>query len=45
MADSRPASLVTGSATGIGRAEAVALAASGYNVAINYSRSFVLTVF
>ncbi len=39
MNDSRPAALVTGSATGIGRAEAVALAAAGYDVAINYSRS------
>lgn len=39
MADGRPASLVTGSATGIGRAEAVALAAAGYDVAINYATS------
>ena len=35
----RPAALVTGSATGIGRAEAVALARAGYDVAVNYSRS------
>ena len=39
MADGRPVSLVTGSATGIGRAEAIALAAAGYDVAVNYSRS------
>lgn len=39
MADSRPAALVTGSATGIGRAEAIALATAGYDVAVNYSRS------
>ncbi len=39
MTDGRPAALVTGSATGIGRAEAIALARAGYDVAINYSRS------
>lgn len=39
MADSRPVALVTGSPTGIGRAEAIALAAAGYDVAVNYSRS------
>jgi len=39
MADGRPVALVTGSATGIGRAEAVALAAAGHDVAVNYSRS------
>ena len=39
MAENRPAALVTGSATGIGRAEAIALAAAGYDVAVNYSRS------
>jgi 3-oxoacyl-[acyl-carrier protein] reductase len=31
--------LVTGASSGIGRAEAVALARAGYDVAINYSRS------
>ena len=31
--------LVTGAATGIGRAAAIALANAGYNVAINYSRN------
>jgi 3-oxoacyl-[acyl-carrier protein] reductase len=35
----RKAALVTGAATGIGRAAAIALAAAGYDVAINYSRS------
>ena len=39
MNQSRPAALVTGAATGIGRAAAVALASAGYDVAINYSRS------
>ena len=39
VAGSKPAALVTGSATGIGRAEAIALAAAGYDVAVNYSRS------
>lgn len=39
MADKKPAALVTGSATGIGRAEAVALAEAGYDVAVNFSRS------
>jgi 3-oxoacyl-[acyl-carrier protein] reductase len=38
-AQARPAALVTGAATGIGRSAAVALAAAGYDVAINYSRS------
>jgi 3-oxoacyl-[acyl-carrier protein] reductase len=33
------AALVTGSATGIGRAEALALAEAGYDVAVNYSSS------
>src|SRR5579871_5793742 len=39
MTQSKPAALVTGAATGIGRAAAVALAEAGYDVAINYSRS------
>ena len=39
MNGTRPAALVTGSATGIGRAEAIALARAGYDVAVNYSRS------
>ena len=39
MALSKPVALITGAATGIGRAAAVALAEAGYEVAINYSRS------
>jgi 3-oxoacyl-[acyl-carrier protein] reductase len=39
MAQDRPAALVTGSASGIGRAAALRLARAGYDVAINYSRS------
>src|SRR5215470_291336 len=39
MAPDRPAALVTGSASGIGRAAALRLARGGYDVAINYSRS------
>ena len=35
----RRVGLVTGSATGIGRSAALALARAGYDVAINYSRS------
>ena len=35
----RPAALVTGAATGIGRAIVVSLARGGYDVAVNYSRS------
>lgn len=36
---SRPVVLVTGSATGIGRASAIRFAALGYDVVVNYSRS------
>ena len=39
MKSERPAALVTGAATGIGRSAAVALAKNGYDVVINYSRS------
>jgi hypothetical protein len=39
MAQDRPAALVTGSASGIGRAAALRMARAGYDVAINYSRS------
>jgi 3-oxoacyl-[acyl-carrier protein] reductase len=39
MTQSKPVALVTGAATGIGRATSFALAAAGYDVAINYSRS------
>jgi 3-oxoacyl-[acyl-carrier protein] reductase len=39
MTQGRPAALITGAATGIGRAAAVALAEAGYDVMINYSRS------
>ena len=39
MAQTKPVALVTGASTGIGRAGAVALAAAGFDVAINYSRS------
>ena len=37
--ETRRAALVTGAASGIGRAAALALAQAGYDVAINYSRS------
>jgi 3-oxoacyl-[acyl-carrier protein] reductase len=39
MREGKPVALITGAATGIGRAAAVALAAAGFDVAINYSRS------
>ena len=39
MTDPRPLALVTGSASGIGRAAALRLAHAGYDVTINYSRS------
>ena len=39
MNSSKPAALVTGASTGIGRSAAIALAKNGYNVAVNYSRS------
>lgn len=39
MAENRPVALVTGAATGIGRAAAVALAGAGFDVVINFSRS------
>jgi 3-oxoacyl-[acyl-carrier protein] reductase len=37
--DPKPVALVTGASSGIGRAAAVALAAAGFDVAINYSSS------
>jgi 3-oxoacyl-[acyl-carrier protein] reductase len=39
MVQNRKVALVTGAATGIGRAAAVALAEAGFDVVINYSRS------
>src|ERR1700745_3057622 len=39
MSTDKPAALVTGAATGIGRSVGVALAKNGYDVVVNYSRS------
>jgi 3-oxoacyl-[acyl-carrier protein] reductase len=39
MDSQKPAALVTGAATGIGRSAAIALARNGYDVVVNYSRS------
>ncbi|MBM2806259.1 MAG: family oxidoreductase [Deltaproteobacteria bacterium] len=39
MSNEKPVALVTGSATGIGRSAAIALAKNGYDVVVNYSRS------
>jgi 3-oxoacyl-[acyl-carrier protein] reductase len=39
MLNQKPAALVTGAATGIGRRAAVALAKNGYDVVVNFSRS------
>ena len=39
MVQSRKVALITGASTGIGRAAAVALAASGFDVIINFSRN------
>ncbi len=39
MNNDKPAALVTGASTGIGRSAAIALASNGYDVVINYSRS------
>ena len=39
MGNDRRVALITGSYSGIGQAEAIAIARAGYNVVINYSRS------
>jgi 3-oxoacyl-[acyl-carrier protein] reductase len=39
IANRKPAALVTGAATGIGRSAAVALAKNGYDVIVNFNRS------
>jgi 3-oxoacyl-[acyl-carrier protein] reductase len=39
MNTDRPAALITGASTGIGRSAAIALAKNGYDVVINFSRS------
>jgi len=39
MTQGKPVALITGAATGIGRAAALALTEAGFDVAINYSRS------
>ncbi len=39
MPENRPTALVTGSATGIGRATALGLAKAGFDIAVNYSVS------
>ena len=39
MNSEKPVGLVTGASSGIGRSAALALARSGYNVAVNFSRS------
>ena len=39
MSNEKPVALVTGSATGIGRSAAVALAKNGYDIIVNFSRS------
>jgi 3-oxoacyl-[acyl-carrier protein] reductase len=39
MTENKPVALVTGAATGIGRAAAIALAGAGFDVVINFSRS------
>jgi 3-oxoacyl-[acyl-carrier protein] reductase len=39
MNEAKPAALVTGASTGIGRAAVVALAAAGFDVVVNYHRS------